>query len=60
MFRCHFTRRGRIVQGQDLDAKTLEGAKSEAHRLLSESILDDKFDGFEVWERANMLFSTHT
>jgi hypothetical protein len=55
MFRCHFTQGGRIVQGADLDALTLEDAITESQRLLADKPLKDALDGFEIWCRAQLL-----
>jgi hypothetical protein len=59
VFRCHFTCRGRIAQGGDLEAKTLDEAINEAHLLLLHKASDGGLDGFEIWERAMLLYSTH-
>ena len=58
MFRCHFTQRGRILQGTDLDALTLEDAITESQRLLAERPPEEALDGFEIWHRARLLHTT--
>jgi len=58
MFRCHFTKDGRIVQGENLDVNTLERAIAEGQRLLAEKTPADDMDGFEIWQCAQLLHSS--
>ena len=50
MFRCHFTKRARIVQGENLAAKTLGEAIAECQRLLAAKPDSDELDGVLIWE----------
>jgi hypothetical protein len=58
MFRCHFTKSGRIAQGENLDVATLEQAIREGWRLLTEKTPDDGLEGFEIWHCSAFLFAT--
>jgi hypothetical protein len=55
MYRCHFTNNGHIVAGYDLIAATVEGAIKEAETGLSDRVLTESFDGFEIWEGSRLL-----
>jgi hypothetical protein len=54
----HFTKAGRIVQGENLDVTTLEQAIREGWRLLTEKTPADDMDGFEIWQCATLLYSS--
>jgi hypothetical protein len=50
MFRCHFTKRAKIVQGDNLVAKTLGEAIAECQRLVAAMPDSDELDGVLIWE----------
>jgi hypothetical protein len=50
MFRCHFTKRARIVHGENLSATSLDEAIEEAQRLLSAQSNSDELDGMLIWK----------
>jgi hypothetical protein len=54
MFRCHFTKRARIVQGENLSAASLDEAIEEAQRLLSEQSDCDELDGMLIWKDSSL------
>jgi hypothetical protein len=54
MFRCHFTKRTRIVQGENLSATSLDEAIEEAQRLLSEQSDSDELDGMLIWKDSSL------
>jgi hypothetical protein len=51
--RCYFMRRGHIAAVQELSGLFDQEATNRSHNLFSE--LKEKFDGFELWDRARML-----
>jgi hypothetical protein len=55
MFRCHFTRCGHIVMGDNLPANTLEEAIEEGQKLLSERSQEHELEGIEIWGGADLL-----
>ena len=57
MFRCHFTKRTRIVHGENLSATSLDEAIEEAQRLLSEQSNFDELDGMLV-SKDSSLYGT--
>jgi hypothetical protein len=57
MFRCHFTRRNRIVAGENLQAMTLQQAIDEAEEMLGSQPGADCPDGFEIWDCAKLLYT---
>jgi hypothetical protein len=58
LYRCHFTKAGRIAQGENLDAEALAQAIREGWRLLIEKAPADALDGFEIWQCATFLYSS--
>jgi hypothetical protein len=58
LFRCHFSKEGRIVQGENLDVYTLELAVVEGQRLLTEKAPADDLDGFEIWQDATLCYAS--
>lgn len=58
MYRCHLTRRGRIVAGENLQAETFAEAIDEAEKILASQLGIDPPDGFEIWERAILLYAS--
>jgi hypothetical protein len=59
MFHCHFTKRARIVQGENLAAKTLDEAIAEAQQLLSAQSNFDELDGMLIWKDSSFYRSSH-
>jgi hypothetical protein len=59
MFRCHFTKAGRIVLGDNLEVATLEQAINEGWRLLAEKTPADDLEGFEIWQCSAFLYATN-
>lgn len=57
MYRCHFTKHGRVAQGENLAAATLDEAIEESRRLLADKPASDALDGFEIWEGPSLLYS---
>jgi hypothetical protein len=57
MFRCHFTRLGHIVMGENLAAITLEDAIAEGQKLLAQRSQEHELDGIEIWDGVNLLHS---
>jgi hypothetical protein len=55
-YRCHFTRKTRIVAGENLRAMTFPQAIEEAERILVAQPGGDPPDGFEIWDRAILLY----
>jgi hypothetical protein len=55
-YRCHFTRKTRIVAGEHLRAMTFHQAIEEAERILVLQQGDNPPDGFEIWDRAILLY----
>jgi hypothetical protein len=58
MYRCHFTREGPIVGGENLEAATLEGAIEEARAMLADRAEADSFDGYEIWQGISFLHAS--
>jgi hypothetical protein len=58
MYRCHFTKNGRIVLGESLTAETLEDAILEGERMLAEKAAAENLDGIEIWARASFLYTS--
>jgi hypothetical protein len=58
MYRCHFTRNGRIVAGDELDADALEEAIQEAWSKLTGRGRAESVDGFEIWQGAQLLHAS--
>jgi hypothetical protein len=50
MFRCHLTKHARIVQSDNLAAKTLDEAIVESQRLLASGPDFDELDGIVIWK----------
>jgi hypothetical protein len=59
MFRCHFTKRTRIVHGENLSATSLDDAIEEAQRLLSEQSNSDELDGMLIWKDSSPYGTSH-
>jgi hypothetical protein len=59
MFRCHFTKRARIVQGDNLAAKTLDEAIAEGQRLLSAQSNSEELDGMLIWKDSSFYRPSH-
>lgn len=53
VYRCHFTKDGTIVYGEDLTATTRAGALAEASAMFKGRRLE--FNGFEVWRGDQLL-----
>ena len=58
MYRCHFTRQKRIVAGENLRAMTLRDAIEEAEAMLALRPGADQISGFEIWDRATLLYTS--
>ncbi len=58
MYRCHLTKRGRIVYGENLNATTLVEAVTEAELLMAERSHADEPDGFEIWDGPSLLYAS--
>jgi hypothetical protein len=58
VFRCHFTKAGRIVLGENLEVTELAQAIAEGWRLLAEKTQTDDLEGFEIWHCSDFLFAT--
>jgi hypothetical protein len=58
MFRCHFTKRARIVQGENLAAKTLVEAIAECQRLIAAKHHSDQLDGVLIWEDSPFQYTS--
>jgi hypothetical protein len=54
MFHCHFTKRARIVQGDNLAAKTLDEAIAEGQRLLAAKPDFNELDGILIWDDSSI------
>jgi hypothetical protein len=52
--RCFFIRGGHVVAAEELAGMTDEEAIAKAHVLFSER--KNHFEGFEVWDKARMLW----
>jgi hypothetical protein len=50
MFHCHYTKSARIVQGDNLAAKTLDEAIVEIQRLLVAKPDFAELDGILIWD----------
>jgi hypothetical protein len=58
MFRCHFTRSGRIAMGENLDSTTLSEAIASGEKMLTERADTDDYDGIEIWRCAALLYAS--
>ena len=58
VYRCYLTKRGRILQREELGETSLDDAIAKARRLLAEQPTDGGFDGFEIWHAANFLHTS--
>lgn len=58
MYHCHFTQRGRVVLGKNLEVDSLPDAVTAGHRILREIAHSQDLDGFEIWEDANLLYAS--
>jgi hypothetical protein len=58
MYRCHFTRRGRIIQTKHLEAGSLAEGVALAHRMLAQIAVCKDADGLEIWENARLLYAS--
>jgi hypothetical protein len=58
MFRCYFTRSGRIAMGENLDSVTLDEAIASGEKMLTERADGDDFDGIEIWDCAAFLYAS--
>jgi hypothetical protein len=55
-YRCHFTRNGRIVAGDDLASETLGDAIQCGLGMLADRSIVDDLDGIEIWEGDRFLY----
>jgi hypothetical protein len=55
--RCYFMRRGRIVDVEVLSGLSDEEAVAKARQLFSKH--EGQIEGFEVWDRARVVFRYH-
>jgi hypothetical protein len=60
VFRCHFTRAGHIVTGENLESATLDEAKATAEKILTERAASEHLDGFEIWDGAMLLYTSRS
>lgn len=58
MFRCHFTRQGRIAMGENLEATTLAEAIEDGQKMLAERSQEHDLDGIEIWSGPNLLYAS--
>jgi hypothetical protein len=58
MYRCHFTQRGRIVFGENLEAESLPEAVTIGRRRLEEIAMSLDLDGLEIWENTKLIYAS--
>ena len=58
MYRCYFTRKGKIVAGENLEAGSLHDAIEQGRRMLAERATTEVVDGIEIWQDTLLLFSS--
>jgi hypothetical protein len=58
MYRCHFTQRGRIVFGENLEAESLSEAVAMGRRRLEEIAISLDLDGLEIWENTKLIYAS--
>lgn len=57
MYRCYFTRDGRIVMGASLELETLSEAIAEGHEMLTKQPRDKNLSGIEIWQGTSFLYT---
>jgi hypothetical protein len=58
MYRCYFTRRGRILSEIFLETALLPEAIAMGHRLLKERAQSQDLDGIEIWYGGKLLYGS--
>ncbi len=56
MYRCHFLRAGRIVQGLNLKVETLDAAIATGRKILADHIELIDCDRLEIWLDSALLY----
>jgi hypothetical protein len=60
MYRCYFTRNGRIADGYNLDVLTLDAAIATGRKILADTLDFDQCDGLEIWLDRALLYKYTT
>jgi hypothetical protein len=59
MYRCHFTQRGRIVLGENLEVMSLCDAVAAGHQMLVDMAGSQDLDGLEIWDGVKLIYTSH-
>jgi hypothetical protein len=60
MYRCYVVQSGRIIAGEDIDAATLDEAKTAGFNMIAERTDSHQIDGIEIWRGSSFLYKSAT
>jgi hypothetical protein len=58
MYRCYVVQSGRIIAGEDIDAATLDEAKTAGFKMIAERTDFHQIDGIEIWRGSSFLYKS--